>query len=143
LTSITSKTEPPRPSPIPPEARQLPGGTIGTLTTDAQQNMGNYTPMFKELFTAAKAIFRDNPQEVYAKFTGGKEYSYKTQKGLEEAIHEIGNEVHSQYLLTFTTTEKTEGGYHDLRVTVLKQDLDVRTRRGYWIAPTAASAPKQ
>ncbi|MGH9593795.1 MAG: VWA domain-containing protein, partial [Bryobacteraceae bacterium] len=85
LTSLTSKAEPPRPNPIPPEARQLPGGVIGTMTTDAQQNMGNYTPLFKEIFIAAKAIFISNPQEVYTKFTGGHEYSYKTQRGLEQA----------------------------------------------------------
>ena len=135
MTSLTSKAEPPRPSAVPPEARQLPAGIVGTLTTDAQQNMGNYTPIFKEIFTATKAIFISNPQEVYAKFTGGKEYSYKTQRGLEQAITEIGNEVHSQYLLTYIPSNKAEGGYHDIVVKVLRRDLEVRTRRGYWVAP--------
>ena len=48
--------------------------------------MGDMSPIFKELFTAVKAIFVSNPQEVYIKFTGGSGYSYKTQRGLEEAI---------------------------------------------------------
>jgi VWFA-related protein len=135
LTSLTAKTEPPRPSPIPPESRLPVGGVIGTQTTEAQQNMGDYSPIFREIFIAAKAIFIQNPQEVYTKFTGGHEYSYKTQKGLEQAISEIGNEVHSQYLLTYTPTNKTEGGYHDIVVHVLREDLTVRTRRGYWRAP--------
>jgi VWFA-related protein len=135
LTSLTSKTEPPRPSLIPPDARQLPGGVIGTLTTDAQQNMGDYTPIFKEIFVALKAIIISNPQEVYTKFTGGTEYSYKTQRGLEQAIADIGNEVHSQYLLTYLPSNRTEGGYHDIEVQVHREGLKVRTRRGYWIAP--------
>jgi len=137
LTSLTSKTEPPRPNAIPPEARQLPGGVIGTLTTDAQQNMGNYTPAFNEIFTAAKAIFISNPQEVYTKFTGGREYSYKTQKGLEQAIAGIGDEIHSQYLLTYSPTNKNVGGYHDIEVRVLRQGLEVHARRGYWSAAKA------
>ncbi len=135
LTSLTSKAEPPRPNPIPPDARQLSGGVIGTLTTDAQQNMGDYTPGFKEIFIAAKAILISNPQEVYAKFTGGHEYSYKTQKGLEQAVAEIGNQVHSQYLLTYAPTNRTEGGYHEIAVRVLRDGLTVSTRRGYWRAP--------
>ena len=36
LTSLTSHPDPPRPSPIPPEARHLPVGVIGNLTTDSQ-----------------------------------------------------------------------------------------------------------
>jgi VWFA-related protein len=135
LTSLTAKTEPPRPNPVPPESRLPVGGVIATQTTDAQQNMGNYAPIFREIFIAAKAIFRSNPQEVYTKFTGGHEYSYKTQKGLEQAVAEIGNEVHSQYLLTYLPTNRTEGGYHEIEVKVLKQGLTVRTRAGYWIAP--------
>src|SRR5689334_1352559 len=35
MTSLTSHPDPPRPSGIPPEARTLPAGVIGTLTTDA------------------------------------------------------------------------------------------------------------
>ncbi len=59
--------------------------------------MGDWSPIFKEIFTAVKAIFISNPQEVYTKFTGGSAYSYKTQRGLEEAITNIGNEIHNQY----------------------------------------------
>ncbi|MGH9593730.1 MAG: hypothetical protein ACRD5L_11600, partial [Bryobacteraceae bacterium] len=76
LTSLTSKTDPPPPNPIPPEARPLPAGVIGTQTTDAQQQMGNYVPLFKGVKTAVNGVFGSNPLEIYAKFTGGREYSY-------------------------------------------------------------------
>ena len=134
LTSLTGKTEPPRPSAIPPEARHLPAGVIGTQTTDAQQNMGDYSPVIKEIFTAVKAIFVPNPQEVFTKYTGGSEYSYKTRRGLEEAIRNVGEEIHSQYLLTYLPNNPGEGGYHEIEVRVLKPNLKVTTRPGYWSA---------
>src|SRR5262249_14819800 len=49
LAALSSKAEPPRPNPIPPQARPLPGGVIGTPTTDSQMNMGNWVPIFKEI----------------------------------------------------------------------------------------------
>ena len=134
LTSLTSQHEPPRPSAIPPEARHLPGGYIGTPTTDRQQNMGDYSPAIKEIFTAVKAIFISNPQEVYTQYTGGREFSYKTQKGLEKAIADIGDEIHSQYLLTYLPNNPNEAGYHEIEVRVLKPGLTVTTRPGYWSA---------
>jgi VWFA-related protein len=134
LTSLTSQHEPPRPSAIPPEARHLGGGVIGTQTTDSQQNMGDYSPMIKEIFIAVKAIFISNPQEVYTKYTGGREYSYMTQKGLQKAIADIGDEIHSQYLLTYLPNNTSEAGYHEIEVRILKPGLKVTTRPGYWTA---------
>jgi VWFA-related protein len=134
LTSLTSQHEPPRPNAIPPEARHLPAGIIGTQTTDAQQNMGDYSPIIKEIFTAVKAIFISNPQEVYTKYTGGREYSYMTQKGLQKAIADIGDEIHSQYLLTYLPNNPEDAGYHEIEVRVLKPGLKVTTRPGYWSA---------
>ena len=134
LAALTSRAEPPRPNPIPPQARPLPGGVIGSATTDSQMNMGNWVPAFKEIFIATKAIFVSNPLEVYTRYSGGREYSYKTQRGLEQALADIGNELHSQYLLTYPVQQDFEGGFHEIEVRVLKPDLKVRTRNGYWLA---------
>ncbi len=134
LASITTHPDPPRPTGIPPEARHLPAGIIGTQTTDAQQNMGDYSPIIKEIFTAVKAIFISNPQEVYTKYTGGREYSYKTQRGLEEAISDISEDIHSSYLLTYLPNNPEDAGYHEIEVRILKPGLKVTTRPGYWTA---------
>ncbi len=134
LTSLTSQHEPPRPSAIPPEARHLPAGIIGTPTIDAQENMGDYSPAIKEIFTAVKAIFVSNPQEVYTKYTGGREFSYMTRKGLEQAIADISDDIHSQYLLTYKPSNQEEAGYHEIEVRILKPGLRVNTRPGYWSA---------
>jgi VWFA-related protein len=143
VSALTSKGLPPRPNPIPPEARTLPGGTIGTATTDAQMAVGNWTPVFKEIFTATKAIFVSNPLEVYTKYTGGREHNFVTQKGLEEAVADIGEELHSQYLLTYQLPPDAEGGFHEIEVRVRKPGLEVRTRNGFWIAGPAAPKPER
>jgi VWFA-related protein len=143
LAALSSKPEPPRPNPIPPQARNLPGGVIGTPTTDSQQNMGNWIPALKEIFIATKAIFISNPLEIYTRYSGGREYSYKTQRGLEQAISDIGEELHSQYLLTYPLAADAEGGFHEIEVRVLKPDLKVRTRNGYWLAGPAKETPKK
>jgi len=135
LASLTSTAQPPRPNPIPPEARApLPMGQMATPTTDAQNTMGDWTPALKEIFIAAKAIFIPNPLEVYTKYTGGREHSFMSQRGLEQAIADIGEELHSQYLLTYSPNDKDEAGFHEIEVRVLKPGLKVRTRNGYWLA---------
>ncbi|HXP83630.1 MAG TPA: VWA domain-containing protein [Bryobacteraceae bacterium] len=134
VASLTSTAQPPRPDAIPPEARHLPAGQIGTQTTDAQNTMGDWTPALKEIFIAAKAIFIPNPLEVYTKYTGGREYSFMTQKTLERAVADIGEELHSQYLLTYSPNNQDEAGFHEIEVRILKPGLKVRTRNGYWLA---------
>jgi VWFA-related protein len=135
LTSLTAKQLPNRPNPIPPGGVALPGGNIMTPTLDLQMNQnGNYVPVFKEMFIAVKAIFISNPLEVYSKFTGGREYSFMSQRGLEQAVADIGDELHSQYLLTYSPNNQEEAGFHEISVTVNKPDLKVRTRNGYWLA---------
>lgn len=140
LTSLTSHPDPPRPNGIPPEARTLPAGTIGTLTTQSQgvvccsPGMGDMSPMFREIFTSVKAIFVANPHKVYTKFTGGREYTYMTQSGLEHAISDIAEEVRTQYLLTYLPSTRDQGGYHQIELRVLGPGLRVTTRPGYWAA---------
>jgi VWFA-related protein len=136
LTSLTSPQMPNRTtSQIPPGGIALPAGNVMTPTMDTQlfQN-GNYVPIFKEMFIGVKAIFVPNPLEVYSKFTGGREYSFMTQRGLEQAVAEIGDELHSQYLLTYSPNNQEEGGFHEIVVSVNRPDLKVRTRNGYWLA---------
>jgi VWFA-related protein len=135
MTSLTGKTEPNRPNPVPPEARFYPGGNIGTINMDSQTaQLGTYVPLFKEIFAQVKGIFIKNPLEVFTRYTGGREYGFMTQKGLEQAVADIGQELHSQYLLTYRPNNMLEGGFHDISVTVLKPDLKVTARDGYWLA---------
>jgi VWFA-related protein len=135
ITSLTATPTPTRPNTIPPGGQFLPNGQVMTPTLDNQiNNNGDWTPVFKELFIAAKAIFVPNPLEVYSRYTGGREFPFYTQKGLEQAISNIGDELHNQYILTYTPNDQSEAGYHTIKVTVDRPDLKVFTREGYWLA---------
>ena len=136
LTSLTGKAQPNRPSQysLPPGATPLPLGQINTATTESQMNMGNWIPALKDIFDAAKGVFVPDPLDIYTKYTGGREFSFKSQKTLERDVAQLGDELHSQYLLTYSPNNQEEGGYHHIVVQVAKPELTVRTRDGYWIA---------
>ncbi len=134
MTSLTSRAQPARPDPIPPEAHQLPAGNIGTPTYQSQISTGNVIPAFVDVFRGVKGIFFDNPADLYTKFTGGREYGFTTQRSLENAISDLGNELHSQYLLSYSPSNLKEGGFHAIRVEANVPGLKIRTRPGYWIA---------
>lgn len=135
LTSLTATPQPTRPDPIPPGGRYLPNGQVMTPTLDQQlNNNGDWSPIFVDIFRAVKGIFVPNPLDVYSRFTGAREFPFFTQKGLEQAIADIGQELHNQYILTFSVSDVHEAGYHTIKVRVDKPDLRVLTREGYWIA---------
>jgi VWFA-related protein len=139
VTTLTAKPELPRPDPFPPGARPRPGIAPMDPTTTNQLGGrlgqgGDLIPLLIEMFRAAKGIFIRNPAELYTQFTGGREYSFITQADLEQAISKIGEEVRSQYILSYTPNNKLEGGFHRIEVEVLRAGLKVRTRPGYWMA---------
>jgi VWFA-related protein len=136
VSSFTRSTPYPRPTAIPPEAHHSPTGGVLTPTESMQlYQTGNYIPMFVEIFKGVKGIFVDNPSELYTKFTGGREYTFASQRGLDQAITDVGEELHSQYLLSYQPTNLEEAGFHTINVAVKgRPGLKIRTRPGYWIA---------
>ena len=135
VAALTDKGMPPRPQPVPPEATHLPGGYPATPTTmDQIYNNGNYVPVFVDIFKAVKSVFVDDTLDVFTRFTGGREYAFIGEKSLEKAVSGISEELHSQYLLSYSPNNQTEGGFHDIRVVVNRPGLEVRTRPGYWVA---------
>jgi VWFA-related protein len=139
FNEFATKPAYPRPDPIPATARNVPGGGVQTPTSVAQmtgtQGYGaNFVPMFVEIFKGVKAIFVDSSSEVFTRYTGGKEFSFVSQRALEDAVAAIGREIHNQYLISYNPNNKAEGGFHTIEVTVKRRGLDVRTRPGYWAA---------
>jgi len=140
VTTLTAKAQPPRPDPYPPGARPLPAGVPATPHAAAQvsgnpTNSANFVPVFVEIFKAVRDIFVDNPVEVFTKWTGGTEHPFITQNDLERAVRRIGEELHSQYIISYTPNNKEEGGFHEIQVQVRgRNDAKVITRPGYWMA---------
>jgi VWFA-related protein len=76
-----------------------------------------------------------NAAEALAKSTGGEKLSFVRLKGLEEVVTRLSEELHNQYLLTFTPGAG-EPGYRAIRVLLKNRpDLALRTRPGYWLQP--------
>ena len=139
MNKIMAKPGYPRPDPVPPSARPLPPGVANNPTTQAQMGImsgsfGNVIPLFQEVFTAGKAIFISNPQEIYTKYSGGSEFSFLTLRGFEGAVQKLGEELQSQYLLSYSPSTKLDGGWHAIEVEVRRGDASVKTRGGYWMA---------
>jgi len=141
-----SKTRPPdtRPDTLPPAMTPLPAGVPATpnnvmQATGGQGGSAQFVPLMVEIFKDSKAIFVDNPVEVFTKGTGGAEFGFGKQRGLEDAIEKVGAEIHSQYLITYNPNNKDQGGFHEIEVEVSHPEANkVRTRPGYWLA----SVPK-
>ena len=53
---------------------------------------------------------------------------------LEQAVTDLGKELHSQYVLSYQLGQETmvEPGFHHIKVIVDHPGLDVRTRMGYY-----------
>jgi VWFA-related protein len=146
ISVLTNKGQPPRPDPFPPGSRpRIPGASpvsTGNVSgSGASLSTGEFMPLIIEMFRQAKSIFFDNTAEAFTKYTGGREYGFTDTKDLERALTDIGEELHSQYLMTYQPGEATrkEGGWHEIRVEAVNRNArgknyDVRARPGYWSA---------
>ncbi len=85
-----------------------------------------------ELYSGVKNAITGNPLAVLTQYTGGHEYSFHQQHALEQALTNMGEELHGEYLLSYTPNHPTLG-YHSIHVDVSRPDAFVRSRPGYWI----------
>jgi len=137
ISALTSKAMPNRPNPIesiPGAQGGLPMGVTTTANTAAQSDTGNWVPALKDIFDAAKGLFVPDPLDVYTRYSGGREWGFRDQKQLQHDVQEIGDELHSQYLLSYSPNNQNEAGYHKIVVEVIKPGLTIRSRDGYWMA---------
>jgi VWFA-related protein len=141
VTSLLKKMDPPKQSPIPPAARvHIPGAPQTPGMADALTGYGgeagNVVPLMQEVLKQIKYVFVPNPLEVFTRYTGGREFSFVSQRTLERVVGDLGEELHSQYLLSYSPSDEVRAmaGWHDIRVTVNRPNLKVRTRDGYWMA---------
>jgi VWFA-related protein len=141
VSTLTAAPSVSRPDNRPPAMHPLPPNVAATPTAVQQtwggnDNTAQFIPVMVEIFRDVKAVFKANPVELFTKGTGGTEFSFYRQHGLEEAIQRIGEQLHSQYLVTYTPNNKEEGGFHQITVMVAQHpEYRTQTRPGYWVAP--------
>lgn len=133
------------PFPAGVETRPIAPGQVSTPTTMQQSRVditGNVVPLVIDLVRGVKNLVFQNPLEALAKATGGKDYSPRTESGLQRSIAQIGEDLRSQYLLTYRPNNLNKRGiYHRIRVSVLYDALNVRARIGYFHGPQPVFAP--
>jgi VWFA-related protein len=76
---------------------------------------------------------KTNDADAFARATGGRHLSFLKLGSLETVMSRTGEEIHSQYLLSFVPQETKNTGLHHVAVTVGRfPDAVVRARPGYW-----------
>jgi len=144
LNVLTAPKQAPRPDPYLPAMRgPLPGGMASTPTNIQQLygtngNRAEFLPLLLEIYRDAKAIFKANPVELFTKGTGGTEFGFSSQRSLESALAEIGEKLHSQYMLSYSPNNRETGGFHEIKVEITghPEVSKIVTRPGYWIGPS-------
>jgi VWFA-related protein len=118
---------------IPPEAIHSPTNNTTTGTEIIQNNYnGNVLNAVPLVWNSVKDLFRLPPDQAFTRMTGGRVYSFAKQSSLEQAMTDLGHELHSQYLLSYTPNNQNEPGFHKIRVEVNRPRLEIRTRAGYY-----------
>lgn len=76
---------------------------------------------------------KTNDADAFARATGGRHLAFLREGALEADLSRVGEEIHSQYLLSFVPQESKNSGLHHIEVKVAKRpDAVVRARPGYW-----------
>jgi VWFA-related protein len=137
-SELHSKPKNSGPAPIaPPGIMTLPPqpGIVQTPTTEANRNAGiDLLGLAVWAVQHADNKVKDHAMEVACAATGGAHLSTYKDRSIEKAIDEIGGELHSQYSVSYTPTDSSDMGYHEIKVEVDRKDLKVRARPGYYIA---------
>jgi VWFA-related protein len=78
---------------------------------------------------------KNHQLEVAAAATGGIHYRTFRDATIAKALDTIGGEIHAQYVLSYTPTKDPRVGFNEIKVTVSRPELLVRTRPGYFVPP--------
>jgi VWFA-related protein len=84
------------------------------------------------VFTEIARLGTQNGGDALAKYTGGEKVSFTKLSGLERVIANVGEDLHTQYLLSFVASDSESKTYHAITVNVKRPEAVVRARPGYW-----------
>ena len=87
---------------------------------------------FLAIFAETARLAKTNAVQALTRVTGGSDYPFAKERGIENAIEQLGTEVHSQYILSFPQRSNA-AGMHQIEVSLPNRgDLLIRARRTYW-----------
>ncbi len=125
----------PLPKPLPPASTTDPPATpIGRPRLDVG------TPLLWLIERGSNEI-RNIKLGHAVEATGGMHFRTLRDKSLAVALDKIGGELHTQYVVTYKPNfQGVLTGFHEIRVTLSRDDVVVRLRPGYFAAPVGAQA---
>jgi VWFA-related protein len=114
--------------PTRPGAMQIPGNggsPGGTL---------DLMPVVVWLITRGTNELSNHQLAVAAAATGGVHYRALRDRTVRTALDQIGSELHAQYIVSYAPSGERTAGFHEIKVTVTRPNVTVRTRLGYFVA---------
>lgn len=135
---LTRAKPQPLPRATPDGITGMPGppGIVQTPSNDASVNGGiDLLALAVWAVTHAKDKITSQQLAIASAATGGAHISTWKNESIQNAIDEIGAELHSQYTLSYVPQGQEQEGYHQIKVTVDRKDLVVRARPGYYVEP--------
>ncbi len=136
LRAKPSQAQPPGIGPPGTYPTPLPPGTLQTPDNEAAV-YGNMDLMGLAvwLLKTGKNAVGPNSLAVASKATGGLHVNTLKDRSIEKAMDEIGGELHAQYSISYRPKDDEPSGYHEIKITVDRPNVTVRTRPGYYIPP--------
>jgi Ca-activated chloride channel homolog len=95
---------------------------------------GDYASLAIWLLSRGTNEVKNHQLEVAAASTGGIHYRALHQETIRKAIDRIGGELHAQYVLAYQPSGEISEGFNEIKVTVSRSNVTVRTRPGYFAA---------
>ena len=135
------------PVPIAPPGISTVPGPPGTVNVPPPGGPGgdgiDLIALAQVIVRQTKSVETKHNLELAAVATGGSYYSTFKGRSIESALDEIGGELHSQYMLSYSPPRSGDGndfGYHKISVSLVpekSQGKKVSARPGYYIPPPA------
>jgi VWFA-related protein len=124
LRQAAGQYEPPISPPPPTEQPGAPPPTEGNLGA-----------LLIWLVKTGKNALGPNSLMIAARATGGLDIGTVHDREIQQAMDKIGGELHAEYVIGYRPPGNEPSGYHDIKVTVDRKNVNVRTRPGYYIPP--------
>jgi VWFA-related protein len=132
------------PVPITPPGTYGMPGPPGTVPTPGAGNVSgaDLIALAQVLVEHTKSAETKRALELGAVATGGAYYSTFKGRSIQDAIDEIGGELHSQYMISYSPARKSEDeqdfGYHQISVSLVADKAKgkkITSRPGYYVPP--------
>ena len=80
---------------------------------------------------AKKPLFKSSLQ-YFSRYSGGTYFQKWGKDTVQQALNTIATEIHSQYELAYSPSNKTQVGFHKIEVSVRRPGAKVRARSGWF-----------